>query len=133
MLHQVHFHQWGNICHGLHLNVATVIGEYLLMYSLSIWHYGMILKLALTTITKVVAWAKAKRHTTWEDVCVNFLKQDFEWTQEWLWYLNNVKINTIESTLKVFDFESRTGNGSGALMRFSILVHYYQSGRNLLA
>jgi hypothetical protein len=38
----------------------------------------MILELALTTITQVVDWGKAKQHTILEGVCVNFLKQDFE-------------------------------------------------------
>jgi hypothetical protein len=62
----------------------------------------------------VVDWGKAKRHTTPKGVCANFLKQDFEWVQEWFWSINNVKVNRIESTLKVFDFASRKGNESYA-------------------
>jgi hypothetical protein len=46
----------------LHLNVAMTTREYPLMYSLLIQCYGMILKLAITTITKVVDWGKAKWH-----------------------------------------------------------------------
>jgi len=38
------------------------------------------------------------------------------------WYLNNVKVNTIESTLKVFDFGFGKGNESIGLMKFSILA-----------
>ncbi len=60
----------------LFLNVATTIGKYPLMYSLLIQHCGMILKLALTTITEVVDWGKAKQHTILEGVHVDFLKQD---------------------------------------------------------
>ncbi len=104
----------------LHLNVAVTIGEYPLMYLLPIQHCGMILKSTLTTITKVVDWGKAKQHTILEGICAKFLKQDFEWAQEWLWYLNNVKVSTIQSTIQMLDFASRKGNGSSALLRFSI-------------
>jgi hypothetical protein len=74
----------------------------------------MILKLALTIVTKVVDWGKAKWHTIPKDIYVDFLKQDFESAQERLWYFNNVKVNTIESIMKVLDFAF----GKGALMGF---------------
>jgi hypothetical protein len=88
----------------LHLNVVATTREYPLVYSLPIWCYEVILKLALTTTIEVVDWGKAKRHTILEAMLVDFLKQDFEWTLKWFWYLNNVKVNIIESTLKVLDF-----------------------------
>jgi hypothetical protein len=37
----------------------------------------MLLKLALTTITEVVDWGKAKQHTILEGMRVDFLKQNF--------------------------------------------------------
>jgi hypothetical protein len=70
----------------------------------------------------VVDWGKAKWAHYYKGVHADFLKQDFEWAQEWLWYFNNFKVNTIESLLKVLDFAFGKGNGSDALMRFSILV-----------
>jgi hypothetical protein len=73
----------------------------------------------LTIVTKVVDWGKGKWHTTPKGMCANLLKQDFEWVQEWLWYLNNVKVNTIESTLKVFDFTSKKGNEFGCTLLHS--------------
>ncbi len=112
----------------LHLNVAPTIGNYPLMYLLPIWCYGMILKLTLTTFNKMVDWGKTKWHNISKYLYANFLKHDFEWTQEWLWCLNNVKVNTIESTFKVLNFASRKGNGYDALMRFSILMGLKVSG-----
>jgi hypothetical protein len=86
------------------MNVVATTKKYPLMYSLLIWRCEMILKLALTIITKVVDWGKVKWHTILEVVLADFLKQDFEWTLKWFWYLNNVKVNIIESTLEVLDF-----------------------------
>jgi hypothetical protein len=60
------------------------------MYSLLIRHYGMILKLALTTITKLVWLGESKMAHYSKGVHANFLKQDFEWAQKWFWYFNNV-------------------------------------------
>jgi hypothetical protein len=62
----------------LHLNVVATTIKYPLMYLLLIRHCGMIMKLTLTTFTKVVDWEKAKWHTIIEGVYANFLKQDFE-------------------------------------------------------
>jgi hypothetical protein len=62
----------------------------------------------------VVDWGKAKWHTILENIYVDFLKQDFEWAQEWLWYFNNVKVNTIEAIMKVLDFAF----GKGAWIGF---------------
>jgi len=82
----------------------------------------MILKLVLTIVIDVVDWGKTKWHTILKNVRVDFLKQDFEWTQEWLWYLDIVEGNTVESILKVLDFAFGKGNKFNALMKFSIWV-----------
>jgi hypothetical protein len=38
------------------------------------------------------------------------------------WYLNNVQVNTIESTMKELDFAFGKGNTFSALLSFTILV-----------
>jgi hypothetical protein len=121
MLCHVHLHQWGNICYSC-IWMRHRLLETTHWYLLPIWHCGMILKLTLTIIIKMVDWGKTKQHNIPKYMCEDFLKQDFEWAQEWLWCLNNVKVNTIESTLKVLDFASKKRNRSNALMRFSILM-----------
>ncbi len=48
------------------------------MYLLPIPCYRMILKLALTIVTKVVDWGKTKWHIFPKGAHGDFLKQDFE-------------------------------------------------------
>jgi hypothetical protein len=62
----------------LHLNVVITTKEYPLMYLLPIQCYGMILKSALTIVTKSVDWAKTKWHIFPKGAYGDFLKQDFE-------------------------------------------------------
>jgi hypothetical protein len=49
-------------------------------------------------------------------------KYDFACTHEWHWNLSNVNVNIIESTVNVWNVASKKGNGSNALMRFSISI-----------